>query len=461
MLLQTPGVFNISSHPIWGDQAAVAQAKLGPAYPWFQPSQPIHQVPEYVQLNYQLLVAQAEQQRVQKDLDTMTRRNTALTARCSQLESQLQASQAAERSSSAAAAAAADKQLEGMRQQLEEANRFLDQQQKTNKQQAEQLQQALGELAAERKKAAEATAAAESFEQELKQIKVQLVASQEQEGVLLAGVQRLTTAGTQNQAALAAAEGQVAALAAEGNNLQQQLASLQQEHQQLQQQYKEMKETNVNVTRALLLLTEQQEEAVTTAQQLQAEVQQLKPQLAAVTAEAAAANAAKQAALRDAAATLAAMTHFDVMICQLKREHAAAQEKAVMCKEHMLQVMRLRCDAPAKNNELREQIKLLEWKVFAAETLKVVAEVNGRFKCDQAYAKLRRMCDSRNECEAELQRSIGAKGKLQEQVDLLKSALQQLPGGSEKLQALFGDENAAQPPKKQHRLRWLWGWAVR
>jgi hypothetical protein len=52
------------------------------------------------------------------------------------------------------------------------------------------------------------------------------------------------------------------------------MATMEQQYQQLQQEHQQLKETHAGVSCALLLLTEREEDAVSTAQRLQTENQQ-------------------------------------------------------------------------------------------------------------------------------------------------------------------------------------------
>jgi hypothetical protein len=97
----------------------------------------------------------------------------------------------------------------------------------------------------------------------------------------------------------------------------------------------------------------------------------------------------------------------------------------------------------------------------AAQTLRLITEVNCRQQVREAQAAALRVCDLHEAAEEELQQVVQAKDKLQEEVSLLRSALQQVPGGTEQLQAMMGLDTGVQAPKQQRRLRWLWGWATR
>jgi chromosome segregation ATPase len=295
------------------------------------------------QLPAQLTASEVERRRLQQKYDALCSSHAALTARCSQLESQLKASQAAERSSSAKAAAATQ-QLEGMSQQLKDANRFLDQQHKVNKQQAEQLQKALNSLAGKKWKAGDSMAAAAATQQQLQQA----LGTKEREVKALSGqVAQLSAALVDSKQTLAAAEAQGAAS-------KQQLAALKQQHKQLQADHARM-----------------QKEAAAAAKRCQKEQQQMKQQVADMAAAMAAAEAATRRTQRDEAALLQAMAH-------LAQQHAEDRQQLQVLQERLPVV-----EAEAKHNYglscwykhgVRETHERLLGLVVAAERKLIGAE---------------------------------------------------------------------------------------
>jgi fused signal recognition particle receptor len=210
--------------------AALARAQLAAA--WQQPdavSHPLDQwAPQTDQLQAQLMVSEAERQRLQQQYDALSINHEALTTRCAQLEAALASCSkiACNDTSSSdfirsrpSDTDAVIQQLEGMRQQLAVANRSLAQQQETNKQQAEQLQQALGDLAAERVRAQAAVATASTARVQLQQA----LQANLSKGVMQQGPQRSAARVKGKQA-----------LQTRHEAVQQELANLQGKYQQLQ-----------------------------------------------------------------------------------------------------------------------------------------------------------------------------------------------------------------------------------
>jgi chromosome segregation ATPase len=363
--------------------AALARAQLIAA--WQQPDEASNPLGQWTlqtdQLQAQLLVSEAERQRLQHEYDALSTSHETLIARCSQLEVQLQASQAAQRSSSAAAAEASQ-QLEMMRQQMEEANSFLAQQQKTNKQQAEQLQQALD--------------------------------ARGRKVVVLSGlVTQLSSTCINHKAAVAAAEVQIAAL-------KKSYTELRKQHGQLLQEY---------------LRVQHEEGLAAVVEGYKTEQQQMTQQLADMAAAVAAADAARRSAQRDEAAVLQAMAHTAMQrdsatreVTNLQDQLAAAQaeiDKAVAMAAAAKEEL---AAAPAmlrqKAAEAEQKAAAAEQKAAVAEALKVRAEI----ACNDLQARYKRKVDEINPIlvgyQHEALEALKVKGQLVSEVAHLRRALQ-------------------------------------
>jgi chromosome segregation ATPase len=386
---------------------------------------------ETSQLQAQLIASEAERQRLQQHYDALSTSHAALTARYSQLEGQLKASQAAERSSSAAAAEAAD-QLEEMRRQLAAANRFLVQQERTNKYQVRLLHKALSDLDAEKQRVAD-TQQQMWTEVGIERQKVRL------QGARMA---QLQSADRRNRNALRAAEAQCDALA-------QRLAAVQQQHEQLQGDY----------ARIQLMMKTTAEEVAATTKHCQEELQQSKQRMADMAAAVAAADAARRAAQRDEAAVLQAMAHVSLQLAEDQRQLkvvrqllSAATARADMAEGQVTFI----------DTAMTEQRQILLARVHAAETQTARAQTKVleiRLKFDDLIERLEADCIKyKASCAAEVEQAAADKAQLSEQVAQLRSRLEQQVQGTDTtliLQPVSGAEE--QRTKKGRKgLRWLW-----
>jgi chromosome segregation ATPase len=135
------------------EQAALAALKLGwDVQQCAEASSTLDQwAPQTALLRGQLMVSEAERQRLQQELDALRRSHKALTSRYHKLRQQMEATLDQTTKNNMAAAAAVEataEQLEVLQQQLDEANCVLDLQQVAIQQQAQELQQARDDLAA-------------------------------------------------------------------------------------------------------------------------------------------------------------------------------------------------------------------------------------------------------------------------------------------------------------------------
>jgi chromosome segregation ATPase len=407
-------------------------------------NQPLDQsVSDTSQFQAQLVASEERRQRLQQKYEALSTSHDVLTGRCSQLEQQLQASQAAERTSSAKAAAA-NRQLEVMRQQLKDANRFLDQQQKINNQQAAQLQKAVSSLEGGKWKAGNTMAAAAATQQQLQQA---LGAKDREVRALSEQLAQLSAAFRDNKKIVVAAE-------AEGAATKQHLAALQQQHEQLQAKYACIKT-----------------ESAAAAQHFQTEQQQVKQQLADMAAAVTAADAATRRVQRDEAALLQAMAHLAQQHAEGRQQLPVVREQLKAAEAEVNKQKGLVAFLDHGMNQEREHllglVRAAESRLASAETQALtykVAVKRMRDAWDECIDELEADCDK---LKAELKQQLmevveqaaADKAELEGQVALLRSRLQLVNDVGSGAAATPSPVDAIKPQEAKRRgmgLKLLW-----
>jgi hypothetical protein len=359
-------------------------------------------------LRARLMASDAERQRLQQELDALSISHEALTTRCALLEAALAPTSSG---SSTSALACGLEQLQALHQQLAKATRYGKQQQKTNKQLAQQLQQAQDKHREMEQRLAADAAALAAVQEELAMAQEGIESSKWQVRALSRQVKELTAARVKQDRALAAAEAAA--------------HTLQQQNQRLQHMKEDM----------VLQLTAARNQARTAvaaaAEQFSQDRRQLLEQAAAAAQAAAKARAGWQAACRDEGAVLVVVQRLTVQqmmdqteLKQVKEQLEAAQAEAQRTSKQAAEATKKAEAADAARDTMCTEAERARYRALVASVHQSQAEHEVRLlkmdcqRLQNAAQHWERMAVTRKETLVEYERSAAEQvARLKEEVE--------------------------------------------
>jgi hypothetical protein len=363
-------------------------------------------------LRARLMASDAERQRLQQELDALSISHEALTTRCTHLEAAL--ASASSSSSSTSALACGLEQLQALHQQLSEATRYGKQQQKTNKQLAQQLQQAQDKHKEMEQRLAADAAALAAVQEELLMAQEGLESSKWQVRALSRQVKELSAARVKQDRALAAAEAAA--------------HTLQQQNQRLQHMKEDM----------VLQLTAARNQARTAvaaaAEQFSQDRRQLLEQAAAAAQAAAKARAGWQAACRDEAAVLVVVQRLTVQQMMDQTELKQVKEQLEAAEAHASEAVKELTDSKQQLEAANAANEKLQQAADLADARRAVAQNEARDRRAQTERVLSKLVQQEQDHarqQQELRRAATERAGLMEQlIKAEKHILQQQQRGA-------------------------------